>query len=356
MPEVFTKCEDVTDPVYGCAPDKRPIEELLRKGVINLDKPRGPTSHQVAAWVKDIMGSKTGHGGTLDPAVSGCLPVFLGTATRLADTLLLSNKEYVCLMRMHKHATKKDITALFSIFHGQLWQRPPVKSAVKRELRKRAVYKVEVLEIEENDVLFRIECEAGTYIRKYCHDFGLIIGTEAHMQELRRVKSGIFKEEENLITLQDLKDAYVFWKEAGEEKFLRRCIMPMEAAAGELPKVWIRDSAIDSMCHGADLAVPGVVKLEKFGKGKPVALLSLKGELVAVGKSLEATEDIMRAKKGFVVKADKVFMDPGTYPKMWKKAEESSEDAAKDEAGELNSPNGKIVDDEKSERDGESSS
>ncbi len=319
MPDVLVKSDDATDPAYGCAPDKRPIGELLKKGVINLDKPRGPTSHQVSAWVKQIMGVKTGHGGTLDPAVSGCLPVFLGVATRLADTLLLSEKEYVCLMRLHKHASKKDVTALFKMFQGNLYQRPPVKSAVKRELRKRKVYKVELLEIEENDVLFKIACEAGTYIRKYCHDFGLLLGTEAHMQELRRIKSGTFSESDNLVTLQDLKDAYVFWKDGGEEKFLRRCIMPMERAVGELPKVWVRDSAIDALCHGSDLAVPGIVKLEKFGKDKTVALFSLKGELVAAGKALEPTESIMSMKKGFVIKTDKVFMEPGTYPRGWKK-------------------------------------
>ncbi len=316
---ILVKAEDTTDPSHGCDPENRPIEQLLTKGVINLDKPRGPTSHQVAAWVKEILHSKTGHGGTLDPMVSGCLPIFLGTATRLADTLLLSTKEYVCLMRLHKHAAQKDIKSLFNLFHGQIWQRPPVKSAVKRELRKRSVYGVEILEIEENDILFRISCEAGTYIRKYCHDFGLLLGTEAHMQELRRVKSGIFSEDDNLVTLQDVKDAYVFWKEGGQEKFLRRCVMPMERAIAELPKVWIRDSAIDAVCHGSELAVPGVVKLEKFGKDKPVAMLSLKGELVAVGKSLEPTEEIMRAKKGFVIKTEKVFMDPGTYPRGWKK-------------------------------------
>lgn len=331
MSDVLVKSEDVTDPKYGCPPDKRPIEELLKKGVLNLDKPRGPTSHQVAAWVKDIFNVKTGHGGTLDPGVSGCLPVFLGVATRLADTLLLSNKEYVCLMRLHRHASQKDIKSLLNMFQGNIFQRPPVKSSVKRELRKRKIYSVELFEIEENDVVFKITCEAGTYIRKYCHDFGLLLGTEAHMQELRRVKSGLFTEDDNtLVTLQDLKDAYVFWKEGGEEKFLRRCIMPMESAVGELPKVWARDSAIDSLCHGSDLAVPGVVKLEKFGKDQIVAVMSLKDELVAVGKALETTEGIMHAKKGFVIKTDKVFMEPGTYPKGWKKAAENPEAPAQE--------------------------
>lgn len=316
--EILIKSEDATDPKYGCAPDKRPIEELLRKGVVNLDKPRGPTSHQVSSWVKGILGVKTGHGGTLDPAVSGVLPIFLGSATRLADTLLLSNKEYVCLMRLHAKATKKAIMEVFKTFRGEIWQRPPVKSSVKRELRKRKIYDIDVLEIDEKDILFKIRCEAGTYIRKYCHDFGLILGTEAHMQELRRIKSGSFVEDDTLVTLQDLKDAYVFWEEGKEEKFLKRCILPMERSVEELPKVWVRDSAIDSICHGSDLAAPGVVKLTKFGKGKRVAIMSLKDELVGTGESLEATEDIMRAKNGFMVKTDKVFMEPDTYPKGWK--------------------------------------
>lgn len=323
MPDVLVKAEDETDPEHGCPPDKRPMEALLKKGVVNLDKPRGPTSHQVSSWVKEMLGQKTGHGGTLDPGVSGCLPVFLGAATRLADTLLLSDKEYVCLMRLHRHASQKDIKSLLRMFRGNIYQRPPVKSAVKRELRKRKVYSVELLEIEENDVLFKMSCEAGTYLRKYCHDFGLLLGTEAHMQELRRTKSGTFKEDEDLVTLQDLKDAYIFWKEGGEERFLRRCVLPMERAVQEIPKIWVRDSAIDALCHGSDLAVPGVVKLEKFGKGKTVAVMSLKDELVATGEALEQTESIIKLKKGFVVKTSKVFMEPETYPKGWKKEEEA---------------------------------
>jgi len=317
--EILVKSEEKTDPSFGCNPDERPIEELLKKAVINLDKPRGPTSHQVASWVKDIVGVKTGHGGTLDPAVSGILPIFLGTATRLAETLLLSDKEYVCLMRLHAKAAKKDILSTFKLLQGELYQKPPVRSSVKRELRKRTVYNVGVLEIEERSVLFRIGCEAGTYIRKYSHDFGLILGTEAHMQELRRTKSGCFKENESMVTLQDLKDAFVFWKDGGEEKYLRRCLLPMESAVSNLPKVWIRDSSIDSLCHGADLAVPGVLKLNKFKKDDLVAVMSAKDELVALGDALESAGDIKRAKSGYVVKTTKVFMDPGIYPKVWKK-------------------------------------
>ncbi|MBN2517991.1 MAG: RNA-guided pseudouridylation complex pseudouridine synthase subunit Cbf5 [Candidatus Altiarchaeota archaeon] len=319
--EILVKSEDETDPSYGCIPLERPIEELLRKSVINLDKPRGPTSHQVSSWVKRIMGIKTGHGGTLDPAVSGVLPIFLGTATRLAETLLLSNKEYVCLMRLHSKSTKKDIMAVFKLLQGELYQKPPVRSSVKRELRTRTVYYTNVLEIDENSVLFKIGCQAGTYVRKYCHDFGLLLGTEAHMQELRRTKGGCFREDDTLVTLQDIKDAYVFWKDAKEGKYLRRCLLPMELAVSELPKVWIRDSSVDSLCHGADLAVPGLVKLNNFKQGDLVAVMTLKDELVALGDALEASETIMRAKSGHIIKTNKVFMDPGTYPKTWSKNE-----------------------------------
>ena len=307
-----------TDAGYGCKPEQRSIEQLISKGVVNLDKPKGPSSHQISSWIKSMLNVKTGHGGTLDPGVTGTLPIFLGTATRLADILLSSDKEYICLMRLHKKIPKKKLMSTFSMFQGDIYQKPPVKSAVKRVSRKRKVYDVEVLEVEENEILFKISCEAGTYVRKYCHDFGLMAGVNAHMQELRRLKSGVFTEE-NIITLQELKDAYVFWKENGEEKYLRRCILPIEYAVSDLPKISIRDTAVDSICHGSDLASTGIVSSDEFGKGCRVAVMTMKGELVALGEALEDNESITNPKLGFVVKTDKVFMDPGTYPKAWKR-------------------------------------
>ncbi len=116
------------------------------------------------------------------------------------------------------------------------------------------------------------------------------------------------------MTLQDLEDAYAFWKEDGNEKFLRHCIKPVEFAVQHLPKIWVQDSAVDSMCHGASLNVPGIVKLESgIQKGDMVAVMTLKGELVALGDAMLSGEDILGAEKGYAVKTHKVFMKPGAY-------------------------------------------
>jgi H/ACA ribonucleoprotein complex subunit 4 len=320
MVDFLIKTEVETDPSYGCPPDDRPIEEHLSKGVINLDKPSGPTSHEVDAWVKRILHvKKTGHGGTLDPKVTGVLPIGIDHATRVIQLLLSAQKEYVCLMRLHEEIEEKRIYDIFQEFQGKIYQTPPMKSAVKRELRVRKIYYVDILEINGQDVLFRIGCEAGTYIRKYCHDIGEALGCSAHMAELRRTKVGPFSEDETLKTLHDLTDAYHIWIEEGDESLLRDCVFPMEAAVTHLPKITIRDSAVDAICHGADLASGGVLGLDNNIKKKDnVVIKTLKGELVAVGESLRTSQEIYEANEGIIIDTKKVFMEPGTYPKMWK--------------------------------------
>jgi H/ACA ribonucleoprotein complex subunit 4 len=320
LEKFIIKAESDTNLEYGCPPESRPIEEHLRKGIINLDKPSGPTSHEVDSWVKRILDSqKTGHGGTLDPRVTGVLPIGIDQATRVIQLLLVAEKEYVCLMRLHQEVDEDTIRNILHEFQGKIYQTPPLKSAVKRELRVRSIYYVNILEINGQEVLFRIGCEAGTYIRKYCHDIGEALGIGAHMAELRRTKVGPFSEDETLTTLHDLTDAYHEWKEEGDEFLLRKCVLPMERAVKHLPKMIIRDSAVDAICHGADLASGGIVGLdEKIRKGDIISILTLKGELVASGESLENSDEIYQSSKGIMVDVKKVFMEPGTYPKMWK--------------------------------------
>lgn len=139
------------------------------------------------------------------------------------------------------------------------------------------------------------------------------------MAELRRTQVGSFNEKNNLVTLQDVTDAYHFWIEDGDESFLRDAIMPMERAADYLPKVIIKDSAVDAICHGADLACGGIAYLaDNIQKNDFVAILTLKGELVAAGNSLLTSNEILEADNGFAVKTSKVFMKPDTYPRFWK--------------------------------------
>ncbi|MEM2900091.1 MAG: RNA-guided pseudouridylation complex pseudouridine synthase subunit Cbf5 [Thermoplasmata archaeon] len=316
---MLVKTEAVTDERYGKEPAKRSIEEHIRLGVVVLDKPAGPTSHQVSAWVKDILHiEKAGHGGTLDPKVTGVLPIALEDATKAVGTLLVGDKEYVALMRLHKKVDEKEIREVFSEFTGQIYQLPPVRSAVKRQIRKRWIYEMDILEIEGNYVLFRVSCEAGTYIRTLCNDIGEVLGVGAQMSELRRTRTATLTEDE-AVTLHELKDAYVDWKENGEEKYIRNAIKPVEVLFAHVPQIFVKDSAVDAIAHGADVSVKGVVKLhEKISREDLVAVMSLKGEGVALGKALMTSREILEKEEGICVNTERVIMRPGVYPKMWR--------------------------------------
>ncbi|HUL39582.1 MAG TPA: RNA-guided pseudouridylation complex pseudouridine synthase subunit Cbf5 [Methanomassiliicoccales archaeon] len=322
MPRMITKDRDPLRTEKGKRPGERSMEELLAAGVINLDKPVGPTSHQVTAWVRDILGvERIGHGGTLDPKVSGVLPIALGKATKATDLVLRSDKEYVCLMILHRDVAEDKLRRVLGSFVGDIYQVPPVRAAVKRQLRVRRVHSINVLQVKGREVLFQVECDAGTYIRTLCVDVGDALGIGAHMEELRRTRSGSMRERES-VQLQDLKDAFVYWKE-GDESHLRRMVAPMEVLLDPLPKVVLKDSAVDAVCHGADLAVVGIAKHDaSIARGDLAALMTQKGEGVALGVALMSGEEMGRAREGIALSTDRVFMEPGTYPKMWESAEE----------------------------------
>ncbi len=304
---------------HGTRPEERSVTDLLNQGVVNLDKPMGPTSHQVTAWVRDILGiEKAGHSGTLDPRVTGVLPIALGDATRALQALLLGRKEYVGIMRLHGDLPKKDLERVFQEFTGKIYQMPPVRSAVKRELRAREIYYSEILEIKKRLVLFKVGCESGTYIRTLCHDVGDAIGIGAHMQELRRTKTGCFSEMDSF-TLHDLKDAYVTWQEREDENLIKKIIQPMERLLDHLPKVILKDSAVDAICHGAALAVPGILELDSgIEKGDVVALMSSKGEAIALSKTLMDGDNLVKKDSGMAAKVTRILMEVGTYPRMWR--------------------------------------
>lgn len=310
----------------GKSPEERDILETLDRGVINLDKVAGPTSHEVVSWVKKIFNKtnvfKTAHGGTLDPKVTGILPVALNRAVRAIDVLLTAGKEYTCIMKLHGNEVESKIRTAMHHFEGKIYQRPPVRAAVKRTLRIREIYYLDILEIIERKVLFRVGCEAGTYIRKLCYDIGEIIGCGAHMDELRRTQSGPFKEDESMVTLQDLSDAVYYWMEENDGSELERIVKPMEIMFSHVPKIVIRDSAVDPLCHGANLTAPGILQLDADIHGKDtVVILTQKGEILALGTSLASSREIMDAKSGILVNTNRVFMEPGTYPKWVKKTE-----------------------------------
>ena len=310
-----------TNPSYGKPPRDRSVKELLNNGLIVLDKPSGPTSHQIDAWVKEMLGiDKVGHGGTLDPNATGVLPIALGDATRALQVLLSAGKEYVCVMKLHKDVEKKKIADVCKSFVGEVTQIPPVRSAVKRVKRKRSVYYLDILQIEDRDVLFRVGCEAGTYVRTLCVDIGKKLGSGAHLSELRRTRVGNLTEDDSVV-LQDVKDSFVFWKEDKDEKAIRSTVLSLERLLDHLPKIIVRDSAVDALCHGANLAVPGVVELDSgINMGDSAAVLTLKGEGVSLVKSVMSSEDIIQKEKGVCANLERVLMNKGTYPSIWKKS------------------------------------
>lgn len=251
--------------------------------------------------------------------MTGVLPIALDKATRIVQVLLSAGKEYVCLMHIHKKVSVREIESVFEKFTGKIKQIPPKKSAVKRQERDREVYYLEIMEIDGQDVLFRIGCQAGTYIRKICHDIGKELKVGAHMKQLVRTKAGPFNDKE-MFSLHDLKDAYEFYKaesllgKASGKEEIRKIIKPFENAVEHLPKIWVFDGAVDPLCHGSDLYVPGISKLnDKIEKDEIVAVFTLKNELVSIGSAEMDSNELLKEKKGVAVKSGKVFMERGTY-------------------------------------------
>ena len=311
--------DSTTDESYGYYPYKRPIKNLLNYGLILLDKPPGHTSHEIVSYVKKILGlEKAGHSGTLDPGTTGLLPIGLEEGTKIVPVLLLGPKEYVTLARIHNQIPVEKLTKIIKEFTGQIFQKPPQRSSVKRQTRIRTIYEMDLLDQFDRLILLRVLCESGTYIRKLIYDMGEILEAGASMIELRRTKVWDFNDEANFVRLHDLVDAFFLYKEKNEEEKLRKMILPIEAALTHIPAVTIRDTAVDALCHGAQLALPGVVSIPKnLKKDDLVAIYTQKGEIVGLGTSLLAFDDFFKQKKGISFQIKRMVMKPNTYPKFW---------------------------------------
>ena len=221
-------------------------------------------------------------------------------------------------MQVHADVGNKILVDVMNQFTGEIYQKPPLRASVKRAPRKRHIYKLEIHEINGRLVLFTCACQAGTYIRKLCSDIGEVLGCGAHMRELRRSRAGPFTEQFGLTTMHDLSAAQEEFENGNSER-LQSIIKPMEIALQSIPNIILRDSAVDSICHGALLAVPGISKLElSIEKNKPVALFTLKREAVAIGRALISSNDMLEQDKGLAVKPERVLMERGTYPALWK--------------------------------------
>ncbi|TIB18161.1 hypothetical protein E3P92_00753 [Wallemia ichthyophaga] len=307
---------------YGCSPLKRDLTTYIKSGVINLDKPSNPSSHEVVAWIRRMLRTeKTGHSGTLDPKVTGCLIVCIDRATRLVKSQQGAGKEYVAVLRLHnKLDDAATLPRAMETLTGALFQRPPLISAVKRQLRIRTIYENNLIEFdnERGLAVFWVSCEAGTYIRTLCVHLGLLLGVGGHMQELRRVRSGAMAEDDDIVSMHDVLDAQWVYDNTRDESYLRRVIRPLEALLVNYKRVVVKDSAVNALCYGAKLMIPGLLRYENgIEVGEEVVLMTTKGEAIAVGIAQMSTADLSTVDHGVVAKIKRCIMERDWFPRKW---------------------------------------
>ncbi|BGO89766.1 hypothetical protein NBRC10512_004418 [Rhodotorula toruloides] len=306
----------------GSSPLKRDLKSYIKLGVINLDKPSNPSSHEVVAWIRRILRcEKTGHSGTLDPKVTGCLTVCIDRATRLVKSQQGAGKEYVCVLRLHGGLqSEKQLARAIETLTGALFQRPPLISAVKRQLRIRTIYDCKLIEFDNDRHLavFWVSCEAGTYIRTLCVHLGLLLGVGGHMQELRRVRSGAMSEADDIVTMHDVLDAQWLYDNTRDESYLRRVIRPLESLLTGYKRIVVKDSAVNAICYGAKLMIPGLLRYEAdIELNEEVVLMTTKGEAIAIGIAQMTTVELSTCDHGVVAKVKRCIMDRDTYPRKW---------------------------------------
>ncbi|KAI1505626.1 pseudouridine synthase [Biscogniauxia marginata] len=307
----------------GSSPLTRDLKSYISSGVINLDKPSNPSSHEVVAWVKRILRvEKTGHSGTLDPKVTGCLIVCIDRATRLVKSQQGAGKEYVAVIRLHGKLPggEGQFSRALETLTGALFQRPPLISAVKRQLRIRTIHESKVIEFDNDRHLgvFWVSCEAGTYIRTLCVHMGLLLGVGAHMQELRRVRSGAMDETKGLVTLHDVLDAQYLMDNQRDESYLRTVISPLETLLTSYKRIVVKDSTVNAICYGAKLMIPGLLRYEDgIETHEEVVMITTKGEAIAIGIAMMSTVEMSSCDHGVVCKVKRCIMERDLYPRRW---------------------------------------
>uniref|UniRef100_A0A0N4ZUK9 Putative H/ACA ribonucleoprotein complex subunit 4 n=1 Tax=Parastrongyloides trichosuri TaxID=131310 RepID=A0A0N4ZUK9_PARTI len=306
----------------GCSPLQRDLKNYVSSGFFNLDKPANPSSHEVVSWIKRILRcEKTGHSGTLDPKVSGCLIVCIDRTTRLAKSQQGAGKEYVAIFKLHNSVDgEKTIKNALEKLTGALFQRPPLISAVKRQLRVRTIYKNTLIEYdnEQNMGIFTVSCEAGTYVRTLCVHLGLLLGTGGNMLELRRIRSGITSEHDGLVTMHDILDAQYLYDHQKDDSYLRTIIRPLEALLTGHKRIVVKDSAVNAICYGAKILLTGVLRYDdNIEIGKEIVIVTTKGEAVCIAIAMMTTATMCTVDHGIVAKTKRVIMERDTYGRKW---------------------------------------
>ncbi|XP_046464856.1 H/ACA ribonucleoprotein complex subunit 4 [Neodiprion pinetum] len=320
--KLLTRTKCFTPLTCGSTPLHRNLSEYIKSGCINLDKPSNPSSHEVVAWIKRILKvEKTGHSGTLDPKVTGCLIVCIDRATRLVKSQQSAGKQYIAVFKLHSAVenvlkVKQGLEKL----RGALFQRPPLISAVKRQLRVRTVYDSVLLDYDEdrNMGVFKVDCEAGSYIRTMCVHLGLFLTTGCQMEELRRSRSGVQSEQDGMVTMHDILDAQWLYENHGDETYLRRVIKPLEALLVKHKRIILKDSAVNAICYGAKIMVPGVLLYDDgIELNEEIVIVTSKGEAIALAIALMTSPTMTACDHGVAAKIKRVIMERDAYPRKW---------------------------------------
>ena len=305
---------------HGIDPENLSIEQRLASGFILLDKPPGPTSHQIASWVRDLLGlERLGHGGTLDPFATGVLPLMAGKSMKLTKGILKTDKTYIAVLKFAQETNTESLNDVIDKLTGRIYNVPPEISAVKVQVRTRKIYSFELIESTSKQAIVKIACEAGTYIRTIARDMGLLLGYNVELKELRRENSGRF----NLIdcvTLQEIADAVWLWKECDNSTALEKIIHPTEKLLLDKPYIIVKDSAASALCHGAPLLRPGLIDVsDKLSSGLEVAAFTSKNEVVGIVKMSKGFTEISNETSGEIGKPVMILMEQERYPPQWNK-------------------------------------
>ena len=253
---------------------KKTIQELLEFGIIVFDKPADWTSFDVVEFVRrKLKLRKTSHFGTLDPIVTGVLPIALNRAVKLSGFFIGEDKEYIGTMHMHEEVSLEEIKKVIDEkFIGKIIQLPPVRSAVKRAEREREIKKFELLEKKGKNISFLVECQGGTYVRKLVHNLGEEMKIGAHMIGLKRIRAGIFLEKQ-MVSKEDFENA-VDEYEKGNEKPLRKIIIPAEIVSEVYPIVDVKKEFVEKILHGSPIDDKFLLKKQKMEKDKIISVFN----------------------------------------------------------------------------------
>jgi tRNA pseudouridine55 synthase len=278
-------------------------------GFLNVNKPKGMTSHDVVDEIRKLVGKKkVGHTGTLDPEATGVLPLAIGRATKIIQ-FLEGGKGYRATMRLGITTDTQDMTG-----KGKIEQIPPMVSAVKvkgerlyklaregkeveRPRRTVEIYGLDPLDYEPPDITFEVSCSGGTYIRTLCHDIGKALGCGACLKDLIRTKSSIFtlKESHSLEELKRMPN-------------LERFLVSMNKALVHLPRVRVNEKTKESLLHGGPIGTSGIQELSSpVKKGELVRVHNTKESLLAIAKALFDIGDLRIAKEVMAFKPVRVL-------------------------------------------------